>query len=527
MQRVLVVLLVFVLLTELDAQNRRCIRRSYRTSDNHIVCVCNATYCDDFPELGKLEELAVAIYKSSLSGKRFERTSTSFIPIGGKHKDSGTVSVKVNGQIRRQSVIGFGGAFTDAAGINLNSLTSAASEELLQSYFGRHGLQYSIGRVPMASCDFSTREYSYDDVDGDFPLEHFKLTSEDDEAKIPHILRAISLTNGVLKLFATPWSAPAWMKTNGRMEGGGRLKGDEDSQYHVTWANYFVRFLEAYSARGIKFWGVAVQNEPSSGSVDDYSWQTMFFSSESERNFVRNHLGPTLKNSTLGKDIALMVMDDQRYFLPHWADVILSDEEAEKYVSGVTVHWYGDYWFVPASLLSETHRRHPNKFILASEACNGYDGIVRGPILGDWYRADKYAHDIITDLSNWVAGWTDWNLCLNLQGGPNWAQNFVDSPVIVNATADEFYKQPMFYIMGHFSKFIRPGSHVIGITISGHPASLEGIAVTTPSSRRVLVLNNRDDHIAYNLSIEDAAINGMAIGVTVEPRTIATIVWNK
>uniref|UniRef100_F1L2Y4 Glucosylceramidase n=1 Tax=Ascaris suum TaxID=6253 RepID=F1L2Y4_ASCSU len=527
MMRALAALLVCFLFGGIDSINRPCVPRSYGNNDKNIVCVCNATYCDDFPELGELKPLTAVIYQSSLSGKRFERSTASFKPCDEKLEGVRMVDVKVNGQVRYQSIIGFGGAFTDAAGINVNSLPSGAAEELLQSYFGKHGLQYSVGRIPMASCDFSTHEYSYDDVPDDFALQHFNLTIEDNELKIPHIRRALRLANGDLKLIASPWSAPAWMKTNGRMKGGGKLKGDEDGPYHVTWANYFVRFLKAYNSQNIKLWGITVQNEPSSGSIPDYSFQTMFFNSESERNFVKNHLGPILKNSTVGRDVALMIMDDQRYFLPHWADVVLADEEAEKYVSGIAVHWYGDYSFVPAWLLSETHQRHPRKFILATEACNGKDIISHWPILGDWYRGDSYAHDIIMDLSNWVSGWIDWNICLDLQGGPNWVQNFVDSPVIVNATAGEFYKQPMFYVMGHFSKFIRPDSRRVGLTISNGSAMLEGVAITTPCRQRVLVLNNRDDHQAYELSIKDAAIDRMAIRLTLEPRTIATIVWNK
>ncbi|VDK44415.1 unnamed protein product [Anisakis simplex] len=504
-----------------DAQNRSCVQRRYGSNGENIVCVCNATYCDDFPELGKLMPFAAAIYKSSLGGLRFQKTTTNFQPITSVSEPSKSVKLKVNGQLHYQSIIGFGGAFTDAAGININSLSPQASQQLLQSYFGEHGLQYSAGRVPIASCDFSTREYSYDDSEDDFELEHFTLTNEDAFLKIPHINRAIHLTNGSLKLVASPWSAPAWMKTNGHMRGGGKLKGDENSTYHVTWANYYV------NANGIKFWGLTVQNEPTSGSKPDYRWQTMFFNSETERHFIRNHLGPTLRNSTVGRDVKLMIMDDNRYLLPHWADSVLSDEDAEKYISGIAVHWYGDYSFVPAKLLSTTHQRHPNKFILATEACNGAGEIVRGPILGDWYRADQYAHDIITDLSNWVAGWIDWNLCLDLQGGPNWVKNFVDSPIIVNASADEFYKQPMFYIMGHFSKFIRPGSQRIALTMSEEIDRLEAVVVKTPSYQRVLVISNRDDELSYSLLIEDAAINAMALHVTIEPRTIATIVWNK
>ena len=114
------------------------------------------------------------------------------------------------------------------------------------------------------------------------------------------------------------------------------------------------------------------------------------------------------------------------------ADTVLADTTASQYVDGVAVHWYEDD-IASASRLNETHARHPDTFILGTEACEGSFPWARGPSLGDWHRADAYAHDIILQLSNWVVGWTDWNLALDMQGGPNWVDNFGDAPVIVDA----------------------------------------------------------------------------------------------
>ncbi|VDM81379.1 unnamed protein product [Strongylus vulgaris] len=239
------------------------------------------------------------------------------------------------------------------------------------------------------------------------------------------------------------------MKTNGHMKGGGELKGKQGGEYYQTWANYFIRFFEEYHKNGIGFWGVTVQNEPTSGLNPDYGWQTMYFSAGMERDFVKNLLGPALKASPYGKNLQLMINDDQRYNLPEWADTILSDADAAQYVSGIAIHWYEDLE-VPASVLTTTHNRHPGYFMLATEACNGYLPLQGSPILGDWGRAETYIEDIITDITNYVAGWMDWNLCLDMQGGPNWAKNFVDSPIIINATGQEYYKQPMWYALGHF-----------------------------------------------------------------------------
>uniref|UniRef100_A0A1I7YYR4 Glucosylceramidase n=1 Tax=Steinernema glaseri TaxID=37863 RepID=A0A1I7YYR4_9BILA len=423
-------------------------------------------------------------------------------------------------------MIGFGAAFTDSAGFNLNTLTPDAQKLLLESYFSDKGLEYSTGRVPIASCDFSLKEYSYLDTPNDFELNTFSLTSEDFDYKIPFIKQAQKMAPDGLNLFASSWSAPGWMKTNGKMVGGAPLKGELDGKYYTTWAQYLIRFLEEYRKSGINFWGMTVQNEPSSGLDPDYAWQTMYLSAEMERDFVKQILGPMLRNSSAGKDITLMCMDDQRFLLPTWADTVFADPDASQYIAGVAVHWYEDY-ITPSHNLLWTHERHPDKFILATEACNGYLPLMHGPILGDWSRADAYAHDIIQDLNNYVAGWTDWNLCLDMEGGPNFAKNFVDAPILVNAEKGEFYKQPMFYIMGHFSKFIKPHSARIGLNIDPNAKLLEGVAVSTMKNQRVLVVNNRDSDVTYRLKIEDAANVGKFLYVDVEPHSIHSIIWNK
>lgn len=154
------------------------------------------------------------------------------------------ITVKIDASQQFQQMLGFGGAFTDSVGINLNKIPQNSKDTILKQYFSLNdGIGYTIGRVPMASCDFSTHPYSYADVENDFTLDHFNLTEEDFILKIPHILQAMKLTDPgeKLKLFSTPWSAPGWMKTNGQMKGGGDLKGSVNGQYYQTWSKYFVR----------------------------------------------------------------------------------------------------------------------------------------------------------------------------------------------------------------------------------------------------------------------------------------------
>ncbi|WKY04174.1 hypothetical protein Q1695_005281 [Nippostrongylus brasiliensis] len=369
------------------------------------------------------------------------------------------------------------------------------------------GLQYTIGRVPIASCDFSTREYSYAETPGDFALASFNLTEEDFLYKIPFIVQAQLLSGNKTRFFASPWSAPGWMKTNGRMKGGGRLRGDEDGPYYKAWANYFIRFFGEYHRNGVDFWGMTIQNEPEAGLDPNWGWQAMYFNARMERNFVKNLLGPALKSRSYTKNIKLMINDDQRITLPEWADTVLNDTEAAKYVSGIAIHWYTDK-MKPASVLTTTHDRHPNHFILGTEACTGYLPGEHKPLLGNWTRAEEYLTDIIEDLSNWVVGWTDWNLCLDMKGGPNWVGNFVDAPVIVDAAKQEYYKQPMWYAMAHISKFVPPDSRRIGSQFQGAaPPGMAQLAFLDPEGRRVIAIANTDsDPHTISIKEHDSAV---------------------
>ncbi|GMS92376.1 hypothetical protein PENTCL1PPCAC_14551, partial [Pristionchus entomophagus] len=397
-----------------------------------------------------------------------------------------------------QEIIGFGGAFTDAAGFNIRSLPKGAQDMLIKQYFGPTGTEYTLGRVPMASTDFSFSQYSYDDVEGDLDLAHFALAQEDIDYKIPYIQQAVELqkSSGGLKLFAAPWSPPGWMKTNGQMQGGGTLLGAVDGPYYTTWANYFVKFFEAYLAQGISFWALTPQNEPNTGSHANYAWQTLYFNAQTEGDFVKNHLGPTLKTSEASKNLTIMGMDDNRFLLPDWADVysqMYADPDVASFVAGLGVHWYEDE-IVHESVLTTTHERHPDKFMLATE-----------------------------DLNNVVAGWTDWNLALDMEGGFSWAKNNVDAPIVVDG--DEFYKQPMYYAMAHFSKFLKPGARRVKVTLPELPTQVSLLGAVMVDGKRYVTICNKNNTDDVNISISEKGIGGVYTTVSVPAHSIVTVIW--
>lgn len=501
-----------------------CQRRDY--GKGSIVCVCNATYCDFVGDVGPLPSGEAIVFKSAKEGLRFAKTTVPFGEASGS-KDDSSARLVINASVTYQEVFGFGGAFTDAAVLNIVSLPGNMQDDILKSYYSKEGIEYTIGRIPIASCDFSARVYTYDDSPGDFEMSNFTLAPEDLNLKIPNIKKAMSLSSEPIWLFGSSWTSPAWMKTTNPSVGGGFLIGEPGGPYYKAWAKYYVRFVQEYERRGVPIWGLTTQNEPTIAIVAGPDWQTLGFTAATQRDFVKLDLGPALADAGYGPDkVKIMIIDDNRIVLYHWPDVILGDPQASKYVHGIAVHWYMDGMVGP-QILDKVHESFPDKFILGTEACTGVAQKPEKNVeLGSWERAERYATDILEDLNHWVSGWTDWNLALNTEGGPNWAKNFVDSPIIVNATAREFYKQPMYYVLGHFSKFVPRGSVRIDSRLEGDVAAskLEYAAFKTPDSAVVVIVLNKEDK-NFTLKIEDVSGTGSLQEVITE-RSITTFIWN-
>ncbi|NWR53482.1 GLCM Glucosylceramidase, partial [Regulus satrapa] len=463
-----------------------------------MVCVCNATYCDTLDPLVLPAPGSYVKYESSKAGKRLERSEGSF----QHNAESADFHLTLDTAQRYQKVKGFGGSITDAAAINILSLPERAQDHLLRSYFSEEGLEYNLIRLPMASCDFSLHAYTYDDVPYDYELTHFRLRDEDTKLKArarggSGVGWASAMSKQPLSLYASPWTSPSWLKTSESYVGKGTLKGQAGDRYHKTWANYFGEGvwwlrLDEYAKHNVTFWAVTAENEPTAGLINNYPFQCLGFTAEQQRDFIARDLGPALARSA-HRHVQLIILDDNRLHLPHWARVVLEDEEAARYVHGIGIHWYLDFIGPIQDTVLPTHELFPDYFILATEACIGAHFWERDVILGCWERGNQYSHSILTNLNHFVAGWTDWNLALDLEGGPNWVKNYVDSPIIVDSSEGIFYKQPMFYHMGHFSKFIPEGSQRVGLVASreSKKTALEYTAFLRPDGAVVVVVLNR------------------------------------
>lgn len=503
----MLVLAFFALFTV--AAGNVCIPRHF--GDSSIVCVCNSTYCDSTPETN-LEAGRFLWYSSTKSGQRMELTVGRI----GNHSSSSR-TITIDHKSRYQDIKGFGGAFTDAAGINIRNLSEATQEQLFNTYFAKEGNRYNIGRVPVGGTDFSTRFYTYDDHSKDTLLQNFSLAPEDMNYKIPLMQRALRI-NPELKFMAATWTAPTWMKTNDYYTGFGFLK----KEYYQVYTNYLLRFMDDYRREGLDIWALSTGNEPSGAYYPLNRINGMGWTTSGIANWVANNLGPSLANSQHNQTLIITV-DDQRYSLPWSVDLIFRNSLAEKYISGIGIHWYWDA-VVPAAVLDMTHNHFPDKFMMITESCEGSFPWQNPKVrLGNWDRAQSYVMQIIENLQHWSTGWIDWNLALDKTGGPTWIDNNVDSPIIVNPETDEFFKQPMYYALHHFSRFLPRGSIRIGSrdsSIMFHP--LRSVAFHTPKNETVVIIYNRSESYK-NVDLLDAE-NGI-INLQLAPLSINTIVY--
>ena len=468
----------------------------------------------------------VQVYETSESGNLL-RLLTTF------EQDAEPSTIELNPKKELQTISGFGGAFTESSAYLLNKMSEEKRNEILAAYFAKDGARYSLARTHMNSCDFSLNNYSYTPVAGDKKLAHFSVDEDKDDI-IPMIKDAMAISEDGFKLFSSPWTAAPWMKDNNSWVGGKLLP-----EYYDTWALFFSKYVDAYKAEGIEIWGFTVENEPHGNGEN---WESMHYSPEEMTDFVQNYLGPKLEADGKGH-LKILGYDQNRGGLREWVDVMYKDEASSKYYDGTAIHWYeSTYDYFPEEL-QYAHQKAPDKYLIQTEAC--VDAEV--PVWKDdkWYwkkgatdwgydwreeekkylhpkyaPVNRYARDIIGCLNNWVDGWVDWNMVLDTKGGPNWANNWCIAPLIVDPEKDEVYYTPLYYVMTHFSKFIRPEAKVIEAKKTDKELMVAA-AKNPDGSIAVVVFNEGKTPKNFKLIHNDFAKN-----ISISPQAIQTILVN-
>ncbi|MEA5014673.1 MAG: glycoside hydrolase family 30 beta sandwich domain-containing protein [Candidatus Limiplasma sp.] len=377
-------------------------------------------------------------------------------------------------EIQYQTVLGFGGAFTEASGATYENLAPDQKDALIQAYFSKEGLGYTLGRAHMGSCDFSLGNYACVQDPGDEDLSTFSL-ERDERYLLPMIERARQAVGESFQLLLSPWSPPPFMKTNGEMNHGGRLL----EQYAGRWAQCIVEYVKRYRKAKVPVTMVTVQNEPEATQT----WDSCLYTAQEEGAFIARHLGPALAAAGLG-DVQIFIWDHNKERMLLRTMATLSNPDAAQYVRGVAFHWYtGDHF----ENVAMTARKYPELTMLFSEGCVEFSRFSQA---GETDKAEMYAHDMLGNLNAGMQGFLDWNLLLNAQGGPNHVGNFCQAPIMTNGRG-ELVKQASYYYIGQFSRHIQPGAKRIGL--SRYCAEIEATAFQNPDGSLVAVLLNRGE----------------------------------
>jgi glucosylceramidase len=376
---------------------------------------------------------------------------------------------------------GFGGAFTESAATVLSQMSLDNQQAMMEAYFHPDkGIGYNFCRTHINSCDFSLGNWACCETE-DPELKDFNL-ERDKQRIIPMIKQAQELANQTITLFSSPWSPPAWMKTNGEMNNGGKLK----DEYRDTWALYYCKYIQAMQQEGITISAVTVQNEPAATQI----WDSCIYSAHEERDFVRDYLGPALQQQGL-EHINIVCWDHNRAEAYHRAQVMFDDPKASQYVYGIGIHWYMGDNYDNLKLINDVY---PDKKIWFTEGCQEC-----GPHIGDWKVGERYGHAIINDINHNTSMWCDWNLFLDETGGPNHVQNLCSAPILGDTANNEMIINPSYYYIGHFSKFIQRGAHRVAVATTSD--DLEATAFINPNGEKVVVIMNRlNREVVYALN---------------------------
>ena len=444
---------------------------------------------------GKLE-----IYQTSRKGDRL----TLVAPAGGA--GAADYQLAVDPGAVYQKIIGIGGALTEASAQVLSELSKKQQAAAMNAWFSPDGAHYSLIRTHIGSCDFSVTNYGYDPVADDVKLAHFSI-EPDRKYLLPAIQQALKVPGADFKVLSSPWTAPPWMKDNGKWNGGALKR-----EYYQTFADYIVRYIKAYREEGVPIWGITPENEPLGNGGQ---WESMHFTPATMRDFIGGHLGPALAAAEPATTVWAYDQNRDKNLID-WADTIMADKKAASYVTGLAVHWYQSTRDIGPEVMAAVSKAHPDKPMLHTEGCIdslGDDEPIGSWLEDDWYwredatdwgyvwappedRKDhpkyrpfyRYARDLVGGFNAGLVGWIDWNIALNTRGGPNHARNFCVAPVLIDSGHDKIYYTPLYYAVAHFSKFIRPGATRIGLT--GYTNDVMATAFRNPDQSVVVAVFN-------------------------------------
>jgi len=527
------------------------------------LCLCSCAIAPE-PQVSRSKPLRTSeVILTSAQGDRQALGENVDFQSG---QASGVV-LQVNPEQLKQTIDGIGTSFTESSAYVLAHLDTLKRQKVMENIYGQSGANFAFSRTHIGACDFSVYgKYSYADTPGDTDLKSFSIAEDsngfDPENHpgikdkgydlLPMIQEALSIKakqdDSELRIIASAWTAPAWMKDiedwyqpmtaeNNWQGSGGTLK----PEYVGTYANYLLRYLQAYRAAGVPIWGLTPVNEPHGNNGQ---WESMNFSPETQSEFVQKYLGPGLRASSF-KDTKVLIFDQNRDGMEHWADILFPADKANKFIYGIAVHWYESTFKVYEDVFEKVHAKYPDYTIVHTEGCiddlgkPAPDGCTdpEGRTEKNWFNNDefwwtrsasdwgyavnwagvnsgdhplynpvhRYARNIIVSLDHWATGWIDWNIVLDQQGGPNHVGNYCGAPIMIDTATQEVYYTPIFHVLSQFSRTIRPGDKAVQTAKKLGSLNVDDIyhcaTLNEAGTLSVQVLNASENPIKYNLQI--------------------------
>lgn len=440
------------------------------------------------------DSLAVWITKSDSSVLLKKANTLRFVP-----GTATSAAIQVDSAQAFQGIDGFGYTLTGGSASLINQLSTSVKAALLQELFGNDENSISISylRVSVGASDLDPAAFSYNDLPaGQTDVQQDQFSIAPDKKDLVPVLKSILAINPKIKILASPWSPPAWMKDNGATKGGSLKR-----EYHESYARYFVKYIQAMKAEGITIDALTIQNEP----LHPGNNPSLLMLADQQRDFIKEALGPAFKAADIKTKIILY---DHNLDRSDYPISILNDAEAKKYIDGSAFHLYAGN----VNTMSQVHNAHPDKNLYFTEQWTGSTGHFNGDL--KWHIKNV----VIGTMKNWSRMALEWNLASDPAYQPHTPGGCTQCKGALTINGDQVNRNVGYYIIAHASKFVPDGSRRVSSTeLDG----LSNVAFVTPQGKKVLlVLNEQNMDKAFSINF-----NGKQASYTITANTVATIVW--
>lgn len=482
-------------------------------------CKCTDDYCDtlNVPEPESANQFV--FITSSKDGDRFSYENGRFSSLNSSNLLNEERILQINQQIEygKSKIIGFGGGWTGSVQYILSQFTPKLRKYFLQSYFSQSdGIGYNMIRIPIGGSDFDLEPWTYEmESPNDIHLLNFTKLDERDKARNLQIKEIQNITgNDSIKILAAAWSPPIWAKA--KQQWCGKADNQLLPRFYQTLANYHAKWLNLMKDDGVSVWGISTGNEPSFAVNQKCNFTANSWEPGNQADWLIDHLVPALRDSG-NSQVKIHIFDDNRnVVLEYLKKMHEQREDVMEYSDFINIHGYFDNFTSP-DILDEISQSY-DKQILYTETSFAI-GANEHVLPGSWSRAEELIKIIMKILQHDVAAYIDWNLILKLSGGPSYfAKGAIEALILTNDDYTVFYKQPFYYAMAHFSKFLPPHSMRVDLKLSEVSESqVQAVAYLRPDKKVTVILHNHntipidltlvDDLGRTNLSLKPKSLN--------------------